>query len=68
MIYPNRYKAEPRKRKAYEEACDMISVYGIPKRNWNYRIYNISKREMNEIWGYAQKDMQGKSRYNLIVK
>jgi hypothetical protein len=68
MIYPNRYKAEPRKRNAYKEACDMIAVYGIPKRNWNYCKHNISKREMNEIWGYAQKDMQGNSRYNLIVK
>ena len=61
MIYPRRYELEPRKRKAYCEACDLIAIYGIPRKQWKYKKYDISKTEMAEIWDRATVDMLGKS-------
>jgi len=61
MIYPIRYEAEPQKRKAYTEACDMIAVYGIPRNEWDYHKFGINRIDMKEIWNFATKDMEGKS-------
>lgn len=64
MIYPKRYIAEPRKRLAYEEACDLISVYGGNRRHWNTKV-NLSVSEREEIWKTAEVDMKGKSVYDF---
>lgn len=66
MIYPKRYTSEPRKRKAYCEACDMIAVYGIKRNHWNYKAFDISRSEMKEIWSKADADMNGNSAYDRI--
>ncbi len=66
MLYPNRYQHEPSKRKPYCEACDMIAIYGIERRDWNYRKFGINRIEMKEIWATALKDMTGKSRIDLV--
>ena len=68
MIYPKRYELEPRKRKAYCSACDAIAVYGIPRKCWNYKSFNISRSEMKDIWHIAYSDMLGKSAYDFIYK
>lgn len=62
MTYPNRYELEPRKRKPYEVACDLIAVYGATRKQFNYKLYGINRREMKEIWNTAERDMSGKSR------
>lgn len=61
MIYPNRYENEPNKRKAYQDAYDCIVIYGIPRRNWNYKKFGLDRIEMKEVWATAEKDAQGKS-------
>lgn len=66
MIYPNRYEREPSKRAAYLDACDMISVYGVPRRQWNYLQFGIDRIAMKEIWGFATKDMAGQSKVDFI--
>ena len=66
MIYPSRYILEPRKRKAYCVACDLIAVYGVSRKSFNYRIFHISRTEMKEIWNFATVDMGGKSRYDFV--
>ena len=64
-MYPNRYEKEPRKRKPYEEAYDMITIYGLERKAFNYKKYRLSRTEMKEIWAFAKADAQGKSRYAL---
>lgn len=66
MIYPNRYEREPAKRKAYRDACDMIAVYGVSRKNWNYLAFGLNRIEMKEVWGFAEKDMNGKSKVDFI--
>ena len=66
MIYPRRFEFEPRKRKAYCSACDAIAVYGVPRKQWKYQIFDISRSEMKTIWNTAMSDMNGKSRYDYI--
>lgn len=61
MIYPDRYEKEPRKRKAYEVACDFIGIYGLPRKEFDYQQYGLNRVEMKEVWDRAEKDMQGKS-------
>ena len=68
MIYPKRYIQEPRKRKAYCEACDLIAVYGIERCHWNYRVHGICRTEMKEIWNTASADMNGNSNYDVIYE
>ena len=58
-MYPNRYECEPRKRKAYLEACDLIEVYGLQRNQWNYLKCGINRIEMKEIWKTATMDMSG---------
>lgn len=66
MIYPARYLAEPRKRNAYTDACDAISIYGITRNQWNYKRFDICRTEMKEIWSIALSDMEGKSKYDIV--
>ena len=66
MIYPKRYTSEPRKRKAYCEACDLIAVYGTERRHWNYKAHHLCRTEMKEIWSTAEADMNGTSTYDRI--
>ena len=68
MLYPKRFqnKYELKKRQAYCDACDMISIYGIERKNWNYRRFGIDRIEMKKIWATALKDMNGKSRVDII--
>lgn len=66
MIYPDRYSKEPRKRMAYCEACDLISVYGLERRQLNYKAHHLCRTEMKEIWATAEKDMSGNSTYDRI--
>ncbi len=61
--YPPRYTKEQRKRKAYCDAFDAIYYYGMERKNWNYKSFNLCRREMKEIWAFAQSDVQGKSKY-----
>lgn len=61
MIYPKRFLAEPRKRSAYCDACDMIAVYGITLKNWVTTRFNLSEAEKVEIWRTAMADMSGRS-------
>lgn len=61
MIYPNRYENEPSKRKAYTDAFDCISVYGIPRKLWDYHKFGLNRPEMKEVWNTAEKDFEGKS-------
>ena len=68
MIYPNRYECEPRLRAAYIVACDLIAVYGAPRNSFDYKNFNLNRREMKEVWGFALNDMTGKSRYDFIQK
>ena len=68
MIYPRRYVNEPRKRRAYEEACDMVAIYGLPRKMFRYWIFNISRTEMKEIWNFAVVDMNGKSKFDVIAQ
>lgn len=68
MIYPSRYIREPRKRKAYCDACDMISIYGMERKFWNYKRFGLCRTEMKEIWAFAKADMEGKSKYDVIYE
>ena len=61
MIYPRRYELEPRKRKAYEVACDLIAIYGLPRTSFNSKLLGINRVEMKEIWNTATVDMNGNS-------
>ncbi len=62
-MYPNRYEHEPRKRRAYLDACAKIEIYGIERCHWNYLILGINRIEMKEVWANAQKDIKGESTY-----
>ena len=66
MIYPNRYISEPRKRKAYEVACDIIYIYGGSIKNFRHETLNIDFAESEEIFSYALKDMKGNSKFDCI--
>lgn len=68
MIYPKRYEAEPRKRIAYCDACDMIAVYGIKRTQWKSSRFYINNEEASEIWKRANEDMNGRSRYDMIYR
>lgn len=68
MIYPRRYENEPRKRKAYCEACDLIAIYGAERKSFNYIMFGICRTEMKEIWNFATKDMGGESTIDFIQK
>lgn len=62
MIYPRRFVAEPRKRSAYCDACDMIAVYGVTSiSKWATDNFDISDSEKVDIWRAAKADMLGKS-------
>ena len=61
-MYANRYELEPRKRKLYEEACDLIEVYGLPRTFLNYK-GKCNREELKEIWNFAIADCEGKSSY-----
>ncbi len=63
MIYPARYIKEPRKRAVYEDACDLIMVYGLPRTALNYK-GRVSRTEMKQIWAFATCDAKGASRYD----
>lgn len=65
MIYPRRYISEPRKRLAYEDACDLIAIYGISRKHWNYKVHHLSRSEMKDVWNTAEIDMKGKSIYDF---
>lgn len=60
MLYPDRFSNEPRKRRVYEEACDLIMVYGLPRTALQYKGV-VSKIEMKQIWNTAVNDLSGKS-------
>lgn len=66
MIYPRRYLQEPRKRMAYEEACDFIAVYGIPRQQWDYKRHGLDRTEMKAVWDMAMTDMNGKSGVDVV--
>lgn len=66
MIYPDRYNREPRKRKAYCDAFDCIAIYGIKRNQWKYKLFNIDRAEMKDIWAIAQNDVMGRSKYDII--
>lgn len=68
MFASKRYECEPRKRKAYLDAFDAISIYGIKRKEWNYKRFNISSREMKEIWNFASRDVEGKSKFAYIYE
>ena len=58
MIYLNRFSSncEYIKRKAYEEACDVIFMLGL-RKDWNWRQFPITEKEAEYIWKLAKKDM-----------
>lgn len=68
MLPTKRYECEPRKRKAYLDAFDVISMYGIKRKDWNYKKFDISLSEMKEIWAFAFRDVEGKSRYVFVYE
>ena len=60
MLYADRFTTsylEWQKRLAYELACDVIFLLG-KKRDWNWRQYNLTDKEAEEIWKLAKKDMK----------
>lgn len=67
MTYPNRYEHEPRKRKVYESACDMIN-YTTSEIVYFLRIEfkDVNKSEMEEIWNVAYRDINGMSTVDFI--
>ena len=67
-IYPKRYYGEPKKRAAYIEAFDLISIYGAERHHWNYKALHLCRKEMKEIWALAEKDAQGKSVIDFIYE
>ncbi len=68
MLYANRYEYEQQKRKAYIDACDMISVYALPRNKWNYLKFGIDRIAMKEVWNTAMKDMAGESMMDFIYE
>ena len=56
MIYPARYLKEPRKRKYYTIACDLIAIYGLGRKWW--KTPELSEDEAREVWKLAKKDMR----------
>ena len=66
MVAPNRYEKEPRKRAAYINAFESISIYGMERQQWNYISFGLCRTEMKEIWAFALLDAQGNSRYDCI--
>ena len=64
MIYPRRYLSEPRKRRAYEVACDLIYIYG--GRRSDFRCGGITKSESREIFNTALTDLRGRSRVDFV--
>ena len=68
MICPDRYANEPRKRNAYCEAYDLITVYGVTEiKSWNCK-HNVTAREKRNIWRNAKADAQGKTEINFIYE
>ena len=65
MIYPRRYIYEPRKRKAYCEACDLVGIYGCLEKS-KLKHLDLCASEITEIWQFAVKDMHGNSKYDFI--
>ena len=60
MIYLDRYTTswtEGNKRLAYETACDVIYMLG-KRKDWNWRKFDITPKEAEEIWKLAKKDMK----------
>ena len=62
-VYAPRYLAEPRKRKAYVIAYDLIAVYGLPRRAFDYKSLHLCRSEMKDIWEKATKDFECRSCY-----
>lgn len=65
MIAPSRYYSEPRLRKAYCEAFDLITIYGVDRKCFDYKRFGLNKVEMKQIWAFAQNDAEGKSKYDV---
>ncbi len=66
IIYPKRFEKEPRKRKAYCYAYDLIAIYGAKKMNFTNCDFDLTEDEANEIWSFASRDINGKSSINYI--
>jgi len=61
MIPTNRYEKEPRKRRAYLRACDIVFLGG-ERRFWKHP--DLDQKEAEEVWKNARRDVLGTpSRY-----